>query len=196
MKEMEEEEVDEYGRPRDFCLGHEEAEVLPIIDYVVGEFERAQAEREEWLGEDCEPARVDDLYNADWVGPQGHDFIGVGWDRVVVGLCLEHVVKIDFEHLSSENELAVWQGANEELKEMLCPIFDSGRRAGVSWLLTGRAWPLEEMEVAVSAKWDRLEGITDLRNENWGVYKGRQVITDYGESYPELVKLQPEAPSV
>jgi hypothetical protein len=196
MEETRVQEVDEYGRPADFCLGHEDSEILPLVEYISREFSRAQAEREEWLGEDCEPARVDDLVNADWVGKDGHDFIGVGCDRVVMGLCLEHVVKIDFDGLSSANELAVWEGANEELRELLCPIFGHGAHAGTKWLLAGRAWPMEEMEAPTSAKWDRLEGITDLRSENWGEYRGRQVIIDYGESYPEMVRLGIEAPNL
>lgn len=197
--------LDEYGRPQDFCEGHDEAEISKVIAYMVGEHARAQAEYAEWHWQKPGPARVDDLVMADWIGPDGHDFLGAGAERVVVGLCLEHVLKIDFgvevSHASSRNELAVWDKADAELRELLCPIFDYGEQQGVSWLLMGRAWPLDEMaeaeredlEAAAESKWNRLEGIRDLRSENWGEYRGRMVIVDYGESSPEAVRLAEEA---
>jgi hypothetical protein len=186
---------DEYGRPQDFCLGHQPAEILEVVKYVAKEFKRSQTERQEWLGEASELTRADDLINADWIGP-GFDFIGVGCNRVVMGLCLEHVVKIDFHQVSNANELAVWKNASEEVKEMLCPIFDSGDSEDVQWLLMGRCEPLgetEELEEAIHQKWDRLRGIWDLGHENWGFYRDRQVILDYGHSDPAEVKLEPIA---
>jgi hypothetical protein len=196
--------LDERGRPQDFCEGHAQSEIAHVVERIAQEHARAQAEHAEWHPQRPGPARVDDLVMADWMGPEGFDFLGAGAERVVVGLCLEHALKIDFGtesgFVSSRNELAVWEQADAELRTMLCPIFDHGEVQGVPWLLMGRTWPLAEMEeserdaleAAVNPKWDRLEGIQDLRSENWGEYRGRLVITDYGESRPEDVHLASE----
>lgn len=175
--------------PAEVCAGHQLSEIGEVVDAVVQEYWRAQAEFAQYRGKK-EVVRVDDLLCADWVGLAGLDFVGAGYSRVVVGLCPEHVLKVDFAE-ANDREVEVWRQADPEVRRMLAPIFGHGQHKGVSWLVMGRCEEMSLEGPEFSGDWLRLEGVSDWQVQNFGLWLGRQVMLDYADSWPGQVRLVP-----
>jgi hypothetical protein len=162
------------------------------------EYQRACAELVE-LYPDEDVTRVDEVWNVRW--HEWREVLGVGSSRVAVGLCLEHVLKVEMnEGLQNDGEWAVWQKADAELRQWLCPVLAHDKEKG-NWLLMARCQKVARLEEETMAIADRVQGIWDLEGadgggfewmlDNWGQLEGRQVILDYGYSDVTEVGLSP-----
>jgi hypothetical protein len=96
----------------------------------------------------------------------------------------------------------VWQSAQGEMKALLCPILEQGQSQGVNWLLVARCQKVQKLESETMRLAMRVRGINDIEEfganlgglgwmmDNWGVFEGRQVLVDYGDSEPQEVYLE------
>lgn len=111
---------------------------------------------------------------------------GVGNTRAVFALDPYTVIKLAFWHGDEDNlgETIVWERADEGDRRWLAPVFDAD--PGGAWLTMGRAGPVPEHvgKQIRKGKFDHIArhlGIDDLRSaSNWGIYKGKLAIIDYG----------------
>ena len=194
------------------CGGHSAEEIERIALDLQQEYTRACAELEElYPGEDME--RVDEIWNVRW--DVWSEVLGTGGSRVVVGLCRQHALKVDLNGYSeagrsvqNDREWAIWQKAESELKALLCPILEQGASQGVNWLLMARCQKIEKLVPETMQLAYRVRGINDMEDyredlggigwltDNWGVFEGRQVLLDYGDSEPDEVYMEPASKEV
>ena len=186
------------------CGGHTNEEIEQVVALLRTELERATEELEAiYPGEDA--SRLDEIWTACW--ELLHEVAGVGSSRIAVGLCAEHVLKVDLgSGRQNENEWAVWQAAQGELRGWLCPILDQGQSGGSGWLLVARTQKVAKLEESTMAMVERMHGLDDLEGYseamggidwmvgNFGELEGRQVIIDYGDCDPQAVCLEPAPP--
>ena len=108
------------------------------------------------------------------------DLIGEGSSRAVYECKLDPDIVIKFEHRAgSFQNVAEWQvwdrvGCVLEIKDWFCPCVAISACGSI--LIQKRAQNIREKELPKRVP----AFFTDMKMENWGLYKGKPVIRDYG----------------
>jgi len=124
--------------------------------------------------------RLNELQEVVW-SPPGYAVVGVGRERVAIGLCDQHVLKVDpWWWTSTENEVAIWRSADADVRPLLCPILAHGRWRFSLWALQPRCTPLAFGTVDERLPHARIDGVADLWEGNFGALGDRIVVVDYG----------------
>jgi hypothetical protein len=106
--------------------------------------------------------------------------LGTGMMRTVYRWLpnLDYVVK--FEHMaktfSNVTERDIWDEVkdNKPLARWFAPVLDISPCGNVLWQLYAEECPIEKLPKLVP------ECFADLKQDNWGLWKGRPICRDYG----------------
>jgi hypothetical protein len=195
------------------CAGHTEEEVKVLTDHVClvyKKFYQAQlATLNSSLPKDGQIDVIDDDHEltldkldsydlgplfCSWTKP-GYPLLGTGAYRAVIGLCDEHVLKVnpgEINHNALEAE--TWFSIPDNLLPVFVPVIAAAPGAEPLWLITARATPLEinpvndEMAEGIG----RMLGLEDLHSGNLGYFNGSLVLLDYGHTMQDLEVLLSE----
>jgi hypothetical protein len=114
--------------------------------------------------------------------PEGYEKLGGGKDRIAIGLCQEHVLKVEpFPAHSNEGEVFIWQNASDKLREKLCPVVDYQIDEKTSWLIMQRCNKKKLVPCKVEEEMRKvIPWSSDFHHNNIGNLNDRWVALDYG----------------
>jgi hypothetical protein len=189
----------------DSCAGHLDTEVEALVTHVQDIYSRFYAAQIAFINanhplqapltviddNDEEPLHHLESYFPDlsWT-PPGYPLLGAGAYRVVIGLCSEHVLKVnpgEVNHNALEAE--TWFSIPDNLLPVFIPVIAVAPGSEPRWLIAARAQPIavtkENDEMALSIG-RMLGSIEDLHAGNLGRLHGSLVLLDYGHTDNDL----------
>ena len=181
--------------PRPPCSGHPRHQLRHVVAHTLTLWETECAQYQ--LTHGGEIPRCDELEHVGWA-PEPLELLGTGSDRIVIGLCPEHVLKIDpYWWSSSTTEVSVWRHASPELRDLLCPVLQTGEWSKARWILAPRCRPVPAISRQRLNQLLTIRGLADhLWPANLGLLGDRVVVIDYGtQDGTERVHLGPVGPS-
>lgn len=195
------------------CAGHSEAEVQSLVLHVEDVYARFYAAQLAFLNSNRSDfsmpplVEMDDRYeeslehldaylpSLSWTLPP-YPLLGAGAYRVVLGLCAEHVLKVNPGEVNHNvPEVAIWFSAPDNLLPIFVPVLAVAPGDAPRWLIAQRAEPIavtpENDEMALSIG-RMLGSIEDLHAANLGRLHGALVLLDYGHTESDLQALLQE----
>lgn len=107
-------------------------------------------------------------------------YVGEGTSRIVFQVDDSHVIKVGATY-ANKLEVEKWEGATEELKDVLCPMVDYDKSH--KWIVMKKADELPSKNEAIDVKLKVEERIgrkiKDLHAGNVAELDGKPVIVDY-----------------
>src|ERR1035437_488038 len=179
---------------------HSKKEINKLYEHVLNLYNQIRESdlktiRKEWPDFQLEEVQVeltDPKHSKLKWTPDGYEYLGRGNDRVVIGLCEEHVVKIDTAGgYQTDEEVWIWKNANDKLRKYLCPIleFSASKQLGDGTNLNkGPYWIVmptcEQSTGAIDElPLSEISEFFDVSFYNIGKKNGRFLLLDYGNLY-------------